>query len=406
MTRDTRQKLTIGVATTLMMAVMVMAGCQSGKSNHEKWKQQATQRWHQMRSSVFFDMAKQQYEAGDLKRARKSVQKGLRVDSDNARLQMLAGRIALEKGNLERSFHLFERAVKADKKLAKAHYYKGVVLQRWQQYKEAQTSYQRAYEIKPDEVAYLIARSEMLVQQNQIDQAAKLLEDKRTYFDQNSTIRAALGHLYNMQSRYDRAAVMFKEASLLDPENEKLTEELALAQLAAGQAEQARRTFKQLFATSSQVKRADLRRALANAQVQTGRLKQAEQTYLKLAQSEQGGARDWIRLAELAWQQDQLGATLDAANRVMDEAPQNPRGYMLAGLVLDKRGEIDKALTMFDRAAELAPENAKPLILRGLSLQNAGRRSAAVDAYQKALKRRPDDTRVKQLIATAKPKRS
>jgi tetratricopeptide (TPR) repeat protein len=401
MTRHTRHHCWKTVATLLAAGALGLglAGCQSGQSNHEKWKQQANNRWHDMRSSLMLDMARQQFEAGDLERAKKSVREALRIDADNPRLLLLAGRIALERSKLERSFHLFERAIEKDKEMPKPHYYKGTVLQRWQQYEQAYQAYKQAYELRSDEVAYLIAQSEMLVQLGRVEAAIKLLEDKRQYFDQNSTLRTALAHLYNMQRRYDKAAALFQEASLLNPDNTQIKQELGLAQLAAGRANEAIHTLESVLSDSSdKPRRADLRRALANAYLQTGRDEKARETYFELARSKAGGASDWVRLAELSWEADEPRATLDAAHRAMATAPDNPKGYLLAGLVFQKQGKLDQALRMFDRAAKAAPDSARPLVLRGLSLQNAGRTAAAAAAYEKALERQPDDDRVQRLL--------
>jgi tetratricopeptide (TPR) repeat protein len=402
LTRSLSTKTTLVVMSLCTVCALMVGGCESTQSNHEQWKKQADNRWHRMRSSLLLDMANQQFESGDLERAKRSVQEGLSIDRDNSDLLLLGGRIALERGQLERGLRLFEKAIENGEDNPRPYYYKGVVLQRWQQFQRAHDHYKRAYEMKPDEVAYLIAQSEMLVQLGQQQQAIKLLEGKQTYFDQNSTLRTALGHLYNMQQRYDKAAVMFKEASLLNPDNARLKQELALAQLASGQAEASIQTFETLFARAAKTPRADLRRALASAYVQTGRSKKARQTYLELVRSEEGKVNDWIRLAELAWQAGDAGGTLDAAHRAMSEAPNNPRGYMLAGMVFNRRGKLDEALQMFDRAAKVAPDDAKPLILRGLSLQRAGRGSAAVHAYEKALQRQPDHDRAKRLLQAVK----
>jgi superkiller protein 3 len=389
------------VATGLLAASvgLLAVGCQS-TSNHAKWKKQANQRWHNTRSSLMLDMAQQKFEAGDLEQAKKNVEQGLKIDGDNPHLLLLAGRIALEQGELERSFHLFNKSIGADEKnkLAKPYYYKGVVLQRWQKYDQAHASYKEAYELKPDKVAYLLAMSEMQVQMGNRQKAVALLEEKRSYFDQNSTLRAALAHLYNMQQRHDKAANLFKEASLLDPTNTRLQQELGLAQVAAGRYDAAIDTFRQLFSKHPDAKRADLQRALATAYVETDQLDQAQQTYLALARSDNGEARDWLRLGGLAWQQDDAQGALDAANRVVAQASHNPRGYMLAGMALQKKGRLEAALRMFDQAANHAPDQAQPWILRGLTLQRAGRQTAAAEAYREALERKPDDSQAKRLL--------
>ena len=391
----------------VVMLLALLAGCQtSEKGNHEKWVDQANNRWHRMRSSLMLDMAKQHFRSGDLEQAKKSVRQGLQIDPGHAKLQVLAGRIALERNKLERAYHLFSGAIKSDKKLAAPHYYQGVVLQRWQDFKQAKASYERAYERKKDNVSYLIAMSEMLAQQDRIDEAIELLAGKQQYFDQNSTLRVALAHLHSMKEQYVKAAALFKEASLLDPDNAQITRELGLAQIAAGEHEQAVHTLKSALRGLEVSQRPGLRRALARAQAHTGRLDAARRTYLELARSEAGEARDWVSLGELAFEAEDLSGTLHAAQRAQAKAPQNPEGYLLAGLVLQERGKLNEAIAMFDRAAEAAPDRANPLILRGLSLERAGRRAEAADAYRRALNRAPNDSRAKRLLSSVTETRS
>lgn len=383
----------------LVVVAFGVVGCQS-QGNHEQWVEEADGRWHETRSALMLDMAREQFEAGDLEQASQSVKEGLQVDTQNPRLQVLGGRIALERDKLERAYHLFEGAIEDSEELADAHYYQGVVLQRWQRYEQALKAYERAYDIEPDEVGHLLAVSEMLVQLDRVDDAVERLENKRDYFDEDASLRVALGHLYNIKQDYAQATALFKEASVLDPDRVPARAELGLAQVAAEQYEKAVRTLKNLLAEHPHEKRGDLRRALAEAQVQTRRMEAAQQTYLDLARSDAGEPGDWVRLGELTWQAGDVSGTLHAANRAMDQAPQNHRGYMLSGMALKEREKYEKALRMFEEAAGLAPERANPLLLRGMTLQQQGRRKEARSAYEAALERAPDDERAQKLLNT------
>ncbi len=184
----------------------------------------------------------------------------------------------------------------------------------------------------------------------------------------------------------------------MDPENVKLREELAMAQFASGQSEEAVVTIKSLLDEPNMESHADLRRTLARAYCELDRTDKARETYLALARSKYGNASDWLRLGQLAWQADDLAGALQAANRVIALAPQRHEGYLLAGMVWHKRGRLDHALSMFDRAAKQAKDRSEPLIMRGLSLQSAGRIAAARDAYREALQRNPHDQRAQQLL--------
>lgn len=386
-------------AITLTAAALLaplLFGCQD---TLVKEKADAKNRWYELRSSMMLDMAQQQFNTGDLTQAEKSVKDGLSIDPTHAGLHTLAGRIELERGKLERAYYLFNAAIELAPNEPEPYYYQGLVMQRWQRYEGSLAFYQKAYEREPDNASYLLACIEAMVELDQTDEAIALLESKREYFDQNAGIRAALGHLYYMKGQPDKAAEYFGQASLLDPEDAKLSQELALALSACGKYVEAAEVLQKLLNHPDNKDRADLKRELAFAYLQSDRAKEARGILQELARSPQGDVADWIKLGELCYQQDDLGGALQAASKVMNLSPERHEGYLLAGMVWQRRGNLNNALQMFDRAAQAAPTSTEPLILRGLSLQKAGRHAAAIEAYQEALKRQPEDPRARQLLS-------
>lgn len=394
-----RHAFTLVPALSLAALLLLtpLAGCQT-TSQHEKSRQEANDRWLALRSNMMLKMAERQFETGDLTTARKTVNDALQLDPENDRLHVLSGRIALEEDQLERAFKMFELAQELNDANAQAYYYQGIILQRWQRYEQAEEAYRLAYEAQSDEPTYLLALSEMMIERDATDEALAMLEEKQDYFDQNAALRAQIAYLYKLKNRPDKAAAYFEQAALMSPKDPKLQEELGMAHLAAGDNEQAIATLEALLDKPEMQQRRDLHRTLARAYKEIGRDDKARQVYLDLARSPHGEPSDWLRLGELAWQDGDLGATLQAANRVIELAPQRYEGYLMAGLVWHKRGRLDDALTMFDRAADRAAERAEPLIMRGLSLQRAGRVAAARDAYQQALERNPEDRRAQRLL--------
>lgn len=397
------QRLTRGVARSavaisMAAAIVVQVGCQT-QDNHEKWVGQANTRWNSVRSAVILDMATQHFEAGDLDQAEIAVRDGLVADATNAKLITLAGRIAIERGKLERAYHMFNSAMTHDPKLPTPHYYQGLVHQRWQQFEKAAEQYRMAYELEPDNPAYLLAVSEMLVAQDRNEQALALLTSKLEYFDQNAGVRASIGHLYSMRRNYVQAVRMFRDAALLDPDNRKLQEELAVAQVAAGRNQEAISTLEQLLSRKDMDKRPDLYRALATACLAADEPEKARDAYNTLLRQPGASVDDWVQYAELTWRLGDIGATLTAANRVVQMDEGRYEGYLLAGMVWHKRGRTNNALQMFDLAAKKAPDNPSPLILRGIALQKDNRYQAAAVAYREALERDPKDTRAMRLLA-------
>jgi tetratricopeptide (TPR) repeat protein len=395
-----RRNVKLFKAITLSAAALLapsLLGCQDTLVEE---KADAKSRWLELRSSMMLDMAKQQFAAGDLTQATKTVKDAMAIDRTSPDLHVLAARIEMERGKLERGFHLLNAAITLEPENAEACYYQGLVLQRWKRHEGSLEFYRKAYQYEPDNPAYLLAIAETLVELDKVDDAIALLESKREYFDQNAGVRAAIGHLYTMKGQHDVAAGYFHQASLLDPDNTRLQEELASSLAASGENGRAIAVFEKILKDPKNKDRVDLKRTLASAYQREGQTKQAHSLLIELARGPQGEVSDWVKLGELSFQEDDLGGALQSASRVMKLAPNRHEGYLLAGMVWQRRGNLNNALKMFDRAAKAAPTSTEPLILRGLSLQKAGRHAAAAQAYKQALKRQPQDTRAIQLLAS------
>lgn len=388
-----RSALALAMASTL-----TAVGCQAPKGNHEKAVNSATARWHNMRSTSMLRLAQQQFDAGDLDQSEKTLVEAMGVDVSNPALHVLAGRIALERGQLERAADRFDTAIELDDKLVGAYYYKGVVYQRWQQFDKALAMYEKAHAIKSDNVSFLMAMGEMHVAMNNRPKAIELLESKVMVFDQNASIRAALGQLHYLDRDYTRASTYYKQASYLAPDNLQILENLANIQLAAGQSAEAVRNFERLANEPETRDRPGIKRMLALSYERADRLQEARQAYIELTRLDARDADAWFKLASLSLVTNDTAAALSAAERVMALDGNRPEGYIIAAMVWQKRGRLDQAVRLFERAASLSPQSAEPMILRGIALERAGQRDAAASSYAEALRRSPSDERAKNLL--------
>jgi len=384
-----------------------LAGCSTDGSLHEEYEA-GLSNWNALKSSIALEMAEDYFNSGQLALAQRTVEEAMANDVDNPRLWVMAGRIALENSELETAYRRLDRAIElADglegytrKQQAEPYYIQGIVDQRWQRYDSAMDRYTLAYERDPENVSYFLARVEMLMELSRLDEAVAELEDKANYYDQNPTVRALLGHVYRRQGNNAQAAIWFRQASMLAPEDMKLHEEVARSLCAVGRYGEAIRTLHEIIGTEYAATRTDLHRMLADAYVQTGNLRDARDTYASLTRMDPTSVFDWSKLGEVAYQLQDNATALQAANRLINLAPDDHRGFLLAGMVWNRRDRLDNALSMFDRAAQLAPRDTTPLILRGIALQRNDRPAAAADAYRQALTVNPDDARAQRLLSS------
>lgn len=394
-----RSSRTILVLLPLLLILIIgwLPACQSHQT-HDDHKNAATQRWQQMRSSMVLEEAVSRFETGDLESAESSLLAAINLDPDNPRLYIMLGRIAMERTQLERANNYFRLAIEMNPDLPDAHYFRGVVLQRWENYEDAFAAYSRAFELLPDRPTYLVAAAEMLVYLGRDAQALEMLLDRAVYFEGNAPIRVAIGQIYMLQGKPAQASEYFESAMVLRPEDLRISEELALAQLAAGKFSLAIIGLERLLMLPGYEDRVDLRYALAGAISATGRERDARQIYLTLARQSPREAEHWIRVARSSWRLDDLSGTLDAAQRVIELAPRRHEGHLMAGMVWQRGGEWDRAIMAFELAAQTAPDQAAPLILRGMVFERTGRRAAAIGSYREALRREPNDTRALALL--------
>lgn len=385
------------------LVLLLAAGCVGKSKDHKEAVNAANQRWREVRSGLILQMAQRQFDTGDLDQAERSVRDALGADPGNARIYLLMGRIQLERGMLERSFNELESAIRFDPRLAAAHYYQGVVLQRWQRNEAALERYSRAYELEADNAAYLLARADMLVLMGRADQAQAVLEDKLTYFDQNASVRLAVAQVLVIRGRPAEAVGYYRQAALLKPDDLQLREEMAETLIDAGLAAEAVPELERLLEQPEYRDRRDVALSLARALVLSDRLGDARARYIALTRSEPGDVETWIKLGEVCWMIGDAGGSLSAAQRVIGLAPQRSEGYLMAGMVRQKQRRTDEAIALFDRAARVAPKDPMPLILRGMALQDAGRTTAAAQAYAQALERSPGDERVERLLRGLAP---
>src|SRR4051812_37208519 len=172
--------------------VASFAGC-SPQAKSPTEKARVTQQWDKTRAKVKATLAKDQYDNGNFDKARVSVDEAIKMDPENASIRVLSAKLAIEQAQMEVADRELRLARQFDPKNAEADYLSGVVYQRWQKPELAYDFYCRAAEKAPSELAFVLAKAEMLVEMNRPTDALKLLTDNVVYFEHSSAIRDAAG---------------------------------------------------------------------------------------------------------------------------------------------------------------------------------------------------------------------
>lgn len=379
------------VAAILLVAGLGLGGCASGHGKYtQEHKDQATLRVSQMKSATEWDMAHQQFLAGDLKKSLASVDRSISMNAEVAKSHVLRARILIEMGSLEAAMTSIDRAIELGEDNTDAYYYRGFIFERFGKLEEALASYQRAAELDPTNPQYPLASAEMLMQLERLDDAEALLVEGASRFEHNAGIRQTLGHIAMMRHDYTRAVELFNEACRLAAEDPGLQEDLARAQISAGQFAEAETTLQWVISQDKQNRRRDLVQLQARCLIELDRPVEARDLLLKLTADERG-ANDpdlWKDLGTVSVMLADRVQLKRSAQRLISIAPRTADGYVLMAMWHRQQGDLNAALATVRRARDL-PGSTAPA-LEGILCRQMGRETEAKQAFALASQRDRD----------------
>ncbi|OAR23251.1 hypothetical protein A8W25_27520 [Streptomyces sp. ERV7] len=369
---------------------------------------------------------------GEFERALTEAEHALLLLPGNA---ALLGRRALILVHLQRFQEALDAALDAsvlDPTNSMSLHAQGEALIRLGRAEEAARPLRQCLNLVPDSLDVRRRLTELLVDQDQLDEADRLVLEGLRIHGEDPRLLMTQGHIAVLRGDHEKAltpletaARRLDEAAEGEAQDDDTVVEVHLwlgeALRGAGRNDEARRHLERvlvlrpdsgwLLGTMGQVLRATgdrdaektLRDATATADspsfahAELGELLREEG---RLTESREVLTRGIDRWPADAWLRGNLGATeyllkdYDAALACFDEALFRNGAYawawVLKGAVLMDTDELDRAVGAFDAALELEPSNGWPWILRGWILEMVGRREDAARSFQQAAESEAD----------------
>jgi Flp pilus assembly protein TadD len=387
----------VAFAAVLSLAFVAGVGCAPMKN---KQKEQAKKEWNSARANVLFSLAKDQYATGNFDKSRQTVDEALGMDPQHVGLRILSAKLNIEQGHLEAAEVDLKLAHTTAPKNAEADYLTGVICQRWQKPQAAHDAYKAASEKAPGELAYVMARAEMLVAMDQPNEALNLLQSKLQHFDHSATIRDAVGQLLVQQRNYKDAVDMLRQASVLATDDVTIREHLALALFYAGQYREAADALSRLTKKEPFDERPDLLAALGECQIQLGQYREARSTLETATQLAPASAGAWLGLAKAAMQLSDTKRAEASLKKALAIAPDNSEAHLMLGYMRLRQNNFAAALPAFRKASALDQTDTVSLCMVGYALEKMGKPDQAIQYYSKALKLKPNDEMASKFMAS------
>ncbi len=394
----------------LALAMAFAGGCVSNQPKPKTATEEGKARWNLARAGVLYGLAKDQFESGNLDDCRKTLNNAAKFAPDHILIGLLSAKLSIEQGQLEAAEAELNHIRELDAKNAESDYLTGVVNQRWQKIEEAYQAYSRAAEKNPNELAYLMAESEMLVQLDQNQKALAALKDKLNFFENSAAIRDAVGQLLMQDTppKYDEAALVLRQASALAPEEMQIREHYGMALYYSKQYREAISQIERLLTGPNGEKynkRADIHTVLGECQMQIDQPRDARDHFELASQLDPAPVSAWLNLAKAALRIDDLKRAELSLKKAMSIDAKSADANLLMGYLSLKQSKFSDALACFRKASQLTADasgnvtDAVSLCMTGFVLEKMGRSEEAIRFYSMALKLKPNDDLATSLLA-------
>lgn len=389
--------------TALGLSLVLLGGCAGHGNYTTEGMTLANQRARQLKSGTEWNMARQSFLAGNLKKALAGVERSLAVNPYVPKSHVLHARILIEMGRLGEALKALALAGELDPEFVDAYYYRGIIFERLLKLDKAFDAYSRAVEIEPERAQFAVAATEVLIDQGAYDQARAFIEDRSEQFEHNAGSQQTLGHIAMILHEFDKAVMHFNEARLLAPDEPTIVEDMVDASVAAGQFAQAEFYVARLLEMPDLRDRRDLQHLRAKCLIELDRPVEARTILLKLTRGPSASMdiEAWLDLGHVSYVLNDGQTLRRAASRVGAARPLDPRSHVLKTLASRARGNTREALVHVARAIELTPQADAPLLtLKGMIQLDMGHRADAASSFKAAARVDPSNKIAIKMLAT------
>ena len=254
---------------------------------------------------------------------------------------------------------------------------------------DALNAFSRALEINSREINAMKGIAAVMQRRNEFDEAEQMLQRAIELQPGNWHSIDKLGGLYFLRGRYDEAADAYRKVVYLDPDNWWSLGNLGSALMMTGKY----RSAVDAFNRSLNIERdAYFLSNLGIVYYYLGEYERSAEIHRQAIDDAPRDVAAWLSLGDAlrfsagaadAQSAYSRAAELSAAEtRIAPNAPDHlyRQAWANAGM-----GNLDKALTLINRSLDLAPDNIYGLYYSGLILHARGENAAATDSFRRAV---------------------
>jgi tetratricopeptide (TPR) repeat protein len=199
-----------------------------------------------------------------------------------------------------------------------------------------------------------------------------------------------VGLVYMQNGKYDEAIQYFQKSLSLKPNFDLALNAMGLTLFMKGEFQQAVTYFEKCLQVNPDLTEA--RNYLGSVYQEMGMLDKAEQEYRKAIADESYKSRElpYYNLARLYLAQGKEEKALELVEKSLDINDQMIMSLNLRGVILERLGQIDKAIASYNKALQVAPDDINLNYNLAVAYFKSDRREQAKSLFEKILPKTTD----------------
>lgn len=390
------------LSVILSASLLIAAGCES---THTEARKEISDRWNNTRIQMTVNLARQQFDSGQLELAARTAQQAVTINPDHIPAYFLLGQIHLEQGYLGPAQKDLQKCLELDPDHADAKYTLGIIYERRGLMKEAWRCYEAAWQAHPERSSYVLAVAEMCAGRKEFEKALEVLMEYisgSTHGEPDPSVYLAAGNIQMILDKPDEAVPLFRSACNLVPDDTRLNETLAYALLEAGHYDEAVLLFERLRKIAEkQEEKISWAQALAmgDCYMKLGRYHKAQRSYQYVCDETPANPDVWVRLARSALARGDFSRAGTWARKGLALENTSLDARMVLGFVAYREGKYRTVEQYMNEVIEADGKNSVAWCLLGQTREALGETDKAVACYQQALRLDPDDAVARRCLA-------
>ncbi len=384
----------------IIAAGLALAGCQN---QHEVSKQQALKRWNQARSHLAVNLARQQFQAGQLKKSEQSLMDVLEKSPDSAEAWMLLAKVYQRQNRPSQSRRCLDKTLELSPDDPEANFYIAITYENSGDLAKALECYQQAWASNIDYVPYMISTVEVMVALDKKAEALKLLQEQIELGQTDPAVHYVAGNILASMGRPEAAASMYSEARKRFPKDVQVTEALAFTLMKSGKIDEAIKLFERLNELSKVKKESSNKSiilALGDCYIESGEFHQAQRCFEEAARQDASNPAIWRRLAQTALGRGDLSRARSYAGKALILEKDNNDALTVMAYIMMKENDYDGAHEIIENIIAIDQKNSLAYCMLGQTYEARGYPSKAANCYAQALQIDPQDRLAGKLMTS------